>query len=190
MPPHSNLVGFALNVIETEDCNGSTSNERSYIKMSQHFLASAAGKQQKRGKSVCFDQYDDIVGIKHVDDFSQEEIDELWWSPQEQYDIRITCFHLVTRSDAGDVMDEEEMLGLENHTKAVAKPVKIIRRAIYEAVFSLQETEQVTSSSAARTNLIAEFYEESCAKSSLKARLSALKLAWEVNIEICLSSLH
>jgi hypothetical protein len=102
----------------------------------------------------------------------------------------MTCFNLVVRSNAGDVMDEEEMLGLEKHTKAVAKPVKRLRRAVYKAIFSLQEMEQVTSSSTALTSLIAKFCEESCAKSALKARLSALKLAWEVDTEIGLSTLH
>ena len=190
MPPHSNLVDFALDVIDTEDCNGSTSDDRSFIKWSQHSLASAtSSKQQKKAKSVCFDQYDDMVEIEHVDDFSQEQVDDLWWSPQEQHDIRMTCCNLVERSNAGDVMNKEEMLGLEKHTHAVAKPVKKLRRAVYEAVFSIQEMEQASSSSAgAQPSLIAELYEESgCAKSSLKAHLSALKLAWEVDTESDLS---
>ena len=193
MPPHSNLVDFNLDLFEYEDDNSSTSSDLTLIKISQHSLVSAASKQQtKKAKSVCFHHYDDIGEIKHVDDFSEEEIDELWWSPQEQCDMRMTCLNLVGRFNAGDVMDREEMLGLEKHTKVVAKPAKRLRRAANAAVFRLQETEQVASSSAARTSLIAEFYEVSCVNSALKARLSALKLAWDVllDTEISLSSLH
>ena len=76
-------------------------------------LASATtSKRPKKAKSVCFDQNDDMVEIKHVDDFSREEIDELQWPPQEQCDIRMPCVNLVGRFHAG-VMDKEEMLGLE-----------------------------------------------------------------------------
>jgi hypothetical protein len=179
MPPHSTHFDFPLDVI-TEDCNTSTSSDFSFIKRSQHSSVLTVSKQQNEAKSVSFDEYDDVVEIQHIDDFPQEQVDDIWWSRQEQYDLRRTCFHLVGRANEGYVMDKEDMLGLEKHLKTVAKPVKKLRRDVYEAVFSLQEREEV-SSSADRTRMIAEYIENSCAQSALKAHLSALKLAWELD---------
>jgi hypothetical protein len=224
MPLHSNIVDFALEVIETEDFNASISSSGIYFndsfRINRDSLVSAAIKQQKKAKYVRFDQYDEVEEIPHINDFSQEEVDSLWWSHEEQYETRKTCFSLVDRFNAGEVMDKEEMLGLEKRTNAAADPVErlcqVINETVFslqqeadhvtsssaapvkrlcrvineETVFSIQEADQVTSSSAARTSLlIADFYENSCAKSALKAHLSALKLAVEVKTEICLSSL-
>jgi hypothetical protein len=182
MPPYSTHFDFALDVI-TEDCNTSTSSDLSFITKSQHSSASAVvSKQQKKAQSVCFDQYDEMVEIQHIDDFSQGQVDDTWWSPQEQNDIRMECSHLVGRLNAGEVMDPEEMLGLEKHLKAVTKRMKRVRQSVYEGVFSLQEMEEVTSS-AERTIMIAEFYKNCSATSALKARLSALKFALEVDTD-------
>jgi hypothetical protein len=192
MPPHSNLVDFAIDVIATEDFDTSISSDLSLInlpsfKRSQASSVSAANsKKQKKAKSVRFDEYDEVAEITHINNFSQRKVDRLWWSHQEQSEIRKTCLDLLRRFNAGEVMDEEEMLGLEKQTKACAEPVKRLRRVVNETVFSLQEAEQVTSS-AARTSLIAEFYGKSCAKPALEARLAALKLAVEVKTEIGLS---
>jgi hypothetical protein len=159
----------------------------SFRMLTQIFLVSAASSmQQKKTRSVRFGKYDEVEEITHINDFSQEEVDSLWVSHEEQSAVKRACFSLVNRFNAGEVMDREEMLGLEIQTKAVADPADRLRRAINYVVFSLQEAEQATSL-AVRTSLIADLYEKRCAKSALEARLSALKLTMEVNTEISLS---
>jgi hypothetical protein len=193
MPPsHSSLVDFDLDIIETEDFNASISSSEpssSRFKRRQASLVSAAGKKQKKVQSVRFDQYDEVAEVTHINNFSQKKVDRLWWSRQEQSEIRETCLDLVRRFNAGELMYKEEMCGLEKHTNAGAKPVKRLRRVVSEIVFSLQEADQVMSS-AARTCLIAELYQKNCAKPALEARLSALQLAMEVKIETGISYLH
>jgi hypothetical protein len=183
MPPHSNLVDFAFDVDFNK--NASISSGISFndsFRINPDFLVSAASKQQqKKAKSVSFGQYDEVEEITHISDFSQAEVDSLWVSRKEQSATRRACFSLVHRCNAGEVMDKEEMRGLEIQTKAVADPAKRLRRAVNKVVFSLQEAGHVTSL-AARTSLIADFYEKRCAKSAVEARLSAFKLDTEIGL--------
>jgi hypothetical protein len=190
MPPHSNLVDFAFDVDFNK--NALISSAISFsdsFRINPDFLVSAASKQPKKAKSVRFGQYDEVEEITHISDFSQEEVDSLWFSRKEQSAIRRTCFSLVNRFNAGEVMDKDEMRGLEIQTKAVADPADRLRRAVNKVVFSLQEEAEHVTSLAARTSLIADLYEKRCAKSALEARLSALKLTMEVknDTEISLS---
>jgi hypothetical protein len=194
MPPHSNFVDFALDTLEAEDFSNASISSDLYLpnlpsfEKSQGSLASSAAsrKQQKKVKSVRFDKYDDVVEVPHINDFSEKKIDRLWWSRQEKSEIREACLDLVRRFNAGEVTDKEEMRGLEKQTNdGTGVPVKTRRRrAVNQTVFILQEADhQVTSSALPRTSLIALFYQKSCAKPALEARLSALKLAVEVKIE-------
>jgi hypothetical protein len=184
MPPHSNLVDFAFDVDFNNALISSAISFSDSFRINQDFLVSAASKQQKKAKSVRFGQCEDEVEeITHINDFSQEEVDSLWFSHEEQYAIKRACCSLVRRFNAGEVMGKEEMLGLEIQTEAFAERTDRLRQDVKNVVFSLQEAEHVTSL-AVRTSLIADFYEKRCAKSALQARLSALKLTMEVNAEI------
>jgi hypothetical protein len=196
MPPHSNFVDIALDVLEAEDFSNASISSDLYLpnlpsfEKSQGSLASVSRKQQKKVKSVRFDKYDEVVEVPHINDFSEKKIDRLWWSRQQQSEIRETCLDLVRRFNAGELMYKEEMFGLEKHTNAGAEPVKRHRRAVNKTVFILQKADQVTSSARPRTCSIAEFYQKSCTKPVLEARLSALQLAVEVKIETGFSYLH
>jgi hypothetical protein len=197
MPPHSDFVDIALDVLEAEDFSNASISSDMYLpnlpsfKKSQGSLASAARKQQKKVKSsVRFDEYDEVFEVRHINEFSEKKINRLWWSQQEQSEIREACLDLVRRFNAGEVMDKEEMLGLEKQTNDGAEPVKRLRRAVNETVFILQEADQVTSSARPRTSLISEFYQKSCAKPVLEARRSASQLAVEVKIETGILYLH
>jgi hypothetical protein len=188
MPGYSNLVDFALDIVEADDVGISTMSDVSFpnlsnFKRSQSQLLSASRtKQQKKSKSVRFDQYDEVAEIPHINDFSKNRISRLWFSSEEQSETRKGCLELVGRFNSGEVVDKEIMLGLEKQTKAGIAPINKLRQAVNQTIFSLQEFQQRTS--AAKPKLIAEFYKKSCAKPALEARLSALKLAVEVKIEI------
>jgi hypothetical protein len=184
--PRSTLIDFALDLVENDDVGSSSTSDISSLDFSNfkrnHSQLLSACKEQHKLKFVCFDEYDEVAEISHINDFSQKKIDRLWFSPEEQSEIRAECLELVERFNAGEVMDKEVMLGLEKQTKAGLEPVADIRQIVNEAVFSLQKVQQRTFV-AEPSLLIAKFYEASCAKPCLEARLSALKLALEVKTE-------
>jgi hypothetical protein len=193
MSPHSTLIDFALDVVEADDVGSLTMSDVSFpnlsnFKRSQSQLLSASRKHQKKSKSVSFDEYDEVAEILHINEFSKNMIDSLWYSCEEQSDIRKGCLELVVRFNSGEVMDKEIMLGLEKQTKAGLAPINKLRRVVNGTVFSLQKFQQRTS--LAEPNLIADFYEKMCAKPALEAYISALKLAVEIKIDLGLPYLH
>jgi hypothetical protein len=196
MSPHSSLLDLALSIVEDDGVGSSSTSDISCLDFSHNFKRSqsqllSASRKQHKSKSVCFDEYDEVAEISHVNSFSQKRIDRLWFSHEEQEETREECLELVGRFNAGKVTDKEVMLGLEKHTKAALEPLEKLRQVLYETVFSLQKVQKAQQRiSVTKPNLIAEFYGRSCAISALEARLSALKLAVEVKTEICLSSLH
>jgi hypothetical protein len=187
MSPRLSLIDNAFDVVEDDGFgNSSTSDissslDFSNFKRSQSQFLSASKKQQK-SKSVCYAEYDKVAEISHIKDFSQKKIGRLWYSYEEQSEIREECREVVRRFNTGEFMDKEVMFGLEKQTKAGLEPVADIRQIVNEAVFSLQKVQQRTFV-AEPSLLIAKFYEASCAKPCLEARLSALKLALEVKTE-------
>ena len=202
LSPRSTLIDLALDIVDDDGAGSSSTSDISFLldfsnnfKTSQSQLFSASRQSQSqsqllsaarkphKSKSVHFDEYDEVAEIPHVNDFSQKKIDRLWFSREEQSEIREECLELVERFESGEAMDKEEvMLGLEKQTKACHKQFLKLRRIIKKGVFRLQKVQQRTS--VAEPNFIAEFCELSSAKPALQARLSALKLALEVKTEI------
>jgi hypothetical protein len=188
MSPRLSLIDNAFDVVDDDGFgNSSTSDissslDFSNFKRSQSQFLSASKKQQK-SKSVCYAEYDKVAEISHIKDFSQKKIGRLWYSYEEQSEIREECREVVRRFNTGEFMDKEVMFGLEKQTKAGLEKFVKLRQVINETVFNLQKVLK----SGAKADLIAKFYETSCAKSTLEARLSAMKLAVEVKIEIGLS---
>jgi hypothetical protein len=212
--PRSTLIDLALDIVDGDGAGSSLSTsgisflDFSNFKGSQSLLVSASSPRKqhctfsdfkksrsallsassKNHKSIsfCFDEYDEVREISHINDFSQKKIDRLWFSHEEESVIREECLELVGRFDAGEVMDKEVMLGLEKHTKAGLEPVKKLRRVVNETVFSLQKVQQRIS--VTKPNLIAKFYERISIKPALEARLRALELALEVKTESGISN--
>jgi hypothetical protein len=187
MSPRSSIIDHAFDVAGDNGFdNSSTSDisslDFSNVKRSQSQLLSISEKQLKP-KSVCYAEFDKVIEISHRKDFSQKKIGRLWYSFEEQCEMRAECRALVQRFNDGELMEKDILFGLEKQTKAGLEPVVKLRQVINETVFNLQKVLK----SGAKADLIAKFYETSCAKSTLEARLSAMKLAVEVKIEIGLS---
>jgi hypothetical protein len=181
MPPRSKV---ALDIVDDGDVGSSSTSGIISIKRSQSQLLSVSTrKQHKKSKSVCFFKYDRVKEISHINDFSQKKMERLWFTLEERSETREECRELVRRCDAGQVMEEHVMFGLEKQTKVRLEPFLKFRRGIIETVLSLQKEAQETISVAQQPNLISNFYEKSCSRPALQARLSALELALEVKTE-------
>ena len=95
-------------------------------------------------RRVRFSHYDDVFEIRHIDDMSNQEIDDLWLSRECLQDIREECRSIVQSINEGCTADNEDdrfyIRGLDQHTTHAVKCRKALQNIIYEAVGRVQES--------------------------------------------------
>ena len=96
-------------------------------------------KEQRPKHSVCFEKYDLVYDIPHIDDMDDKQVDSIWYTPDEMKQITKTAKNIVRDVNAGvlDVCDDD-VLGLEKHTTSATKLRKDQLNDIYDAVLGMQ----------------------------------------------------
>ena len=94
----------------------------------------------KRHHIVQFTAFDDIVEIPHVNDMEDDEINDVWFSPEEMQAIRNKCKQLVTKMNETNKITER---GLECHTADNLKQRTERKNQVYEAVLETQYTQRL-----------------------------------------------
>jgi len=104
-------------------------------------------------KSVRFSKYDQINDIPHINDFTQEEIDECWMNEEDYHFIRSRSYKLIDMMEDGnrypisaDTMVVNKHLvcirGLEGNTSQKQNERDQLQKKIQAAVFHLQQQQK------------------------------------------------
>ncbi|CAJ1949159.1 unnamed protein product [Cylindrotheca closterium] len=95
--------------------------------------------QKATKKSVRFERHDHVYEIPHIDDLSDEEIDDVWMHPDDFKAIRRECqaIILIIEHDS-DLIEGAELRGLEHHTSKQKKQAQAIQKLLYDTVERLQ----------------------------------------------------
>jgi hypothetical protein len=127
------------------------------------------GKQQNR---VRFSPYDEILEIPHVNDLSQEEVDDVWMSRDGLQLIQTHCRSKVKMME--EMPNELDAIwcvrGLEQHTSRHSQNRTRTKLQIYNAVFELHKFQ------ATQGLMVEELTAELCQKYSANSVLAAYKV--------------
>lgn len=101
-------------------------------------LPSKDAVPQPQDRKLRFSDYDDVFEIKHIDEYSREDVDRLWISSKQMNKIRKECRELRDRLDAGGDVDFCTR-GLKQHTSFYTAKRDALQRIIQEGVFKVYE---------------------------------------------------
>ena len=89
-------------------------------------------------KRVRFSKLDTVFEIPHINDMSDEEIEDCWFGPAEFRSIRVECMDTVKEVDAGKQNEGYFLRGLDQHTLRYKERRDEIGHQVYLAVFEVQ----------------------------------------------------
>lgn len=97
------------------------------------------------GGSVSFSSRDLVFNIPHLNEMSQDEINNQHLSQEELDNIRVDCRNLISAMESGGQIpfdDEQDFRGLERKTRQASFATNTLRDEIYDAVYALQKIRQ------------------------------------------------
>jgi hypothetical protein len=167
MPPHiakeCDRFDLGNDVVSVDDCESSVDDQ---LKTSLSLTENNFGRQC----SVVFAQFIEVVDIPHINDLSNEEIENTWMSREELHFFKMECLDTVVLMNAGETLNENDGLcerGLEKHTAGSLERIARVRCCAFEAVFGMQKFHRLKGFSL--PNLMAELYSSSSAPSQSEA---------------------
>jgi hypothetical protein len=95
-------------------------------------------------KSVRFNDYDEVVEIKHVSNFSRRQIAATWWSKEERNEFRQNSLKLIRDAEtdsASLTRTDDDFRGLDQHTKEYSEQCRSNVDRIYDIVYECQSFE-------------------------------------------------
>ena len=140
--------------------------------------ATTSNRRRQHRRSIQFAKQDEIYEIPHIDDMSDEEIDDVWLSNREMKKVRQEARSIVSLIDSDDFMLDDYndglcVRGLDQHTKTYMNRRQAENDLMFEAVFRLQPFKQRTNIDVNVDGLIADL----CAKYSVAAVVAAANRA-------------
>lgn len=125
-------------------------------------------------KSVRFSSRDRVHKIPHIDNLSEEEIDEVWMHPDDFKAIRRECQAIILIIEhEPDLMEGAELRGLEHHMSKQKKQAKAIQELLYDTVERLQKFGDQSSSDV--SGMLACMCKKISARHEAYARQTALQ---------------
>ena len=133
--------------------------ESSSKKTTRRSKATTTVKSKKTKKSVSFNDYDEVVEIKHISDFSKRRIAATYWSSEEREVFRLDAMKLISdeevepthlslslktgeqASKSGQSVDDDDFRGLDQHTTAYSDKCRKYVDQIYDIVYECQTFE-------------------------------------------------
>ena len=134
-------------------------------------------------RSVSFSSLDLVVDIPHINDMAEEEIKDVWLSPDELEEIRSSCHRLVTFMNLTNNLTER---GLEKHTDVIQNQKMALQSHVNELVLGIQEYQRLRG--IVDPNQIAEHCRKYTAAALLEAHVMGLRDAVEVHCSDSYSS--
>jgi hypothetical protein len=175
MPPSSQNVENNASDVLSLDLHNVDASEASRI--SQKRPLSTGSKH-----SVSFSYFVEVFDIPSTSDFTEEDIDSLWYSRVDMEIIRLHCHEIVARLDAGEVLDEDCTRGLERQTNDWIEKMTRVQSCANEAVFGIQKFQDLKG--LPLPNLMAELYQSNAAGAQEDAHKRALRDAADIDLRI------
>lgn len=123
-------------------------------------------------RNVDFAPYDEVFEIPHIDDLLDDEIDNVWMTPEDGSKIREECKSIVVMmNDESENLKDVETRGLEQHAMAYTEQRRAIKHLLYEAVDRIQNFQ--VEKGVEVSHLIAELCQKISATSVTAAQLTA-----------------
>ena len=104
-------------------------------------------KKQRSERRIRFSKYDAVYDIKHINDFTDQEIQDCYMNPNELKAIRMECRVAVKEYDGKGKDGNKEhvekegyyLRGLDQHTNKYRERKDDIAKQVYDAVFRIQD---------------------------------------------------
>jgi hypothetical protein len=123
-------------------------------------------------RNVNFAPSDMVFEIPHIDDLSEDEIDNVWMSPEDGSKIRQECQSIVVMmNNESENLKDIETRGLEQHAVAYTEQCTAIKHLLYEAVDRIQTFQ--AEKGVEVSHLIAELCQKISAVSVITAQRTA-----------------
>eukprot|EP00980_Cylindrotheca_fusiformis_P016004 scaffold4703_cov108-Cylindrotheca_fusiformis.AAC.12 len=123
-------------------------------------------------RNVTFATFDDVCEIPHIDDLSDEEINDVWMSAEDGAKIRKECQSIVLMMNKNsEKLTGVEIRGLEQHGVAHTEQRRAIQNLLYDAV------DRIQSFQAEKGVDISHLIAEVCQKISAMPILAARRVA-------------
>eukprot|EP00529_Nitzschia_sp_RCC80_P032200 CAMPEP_0113460886 /NCGR_PEP_ID=MMETSP0014_2-20120614/11237_1 /TAXON_ID=2857 /ORGANISM="Nitzschia sp." /LENGTH=216 /DNA_ID=CAMNT_0000352591 /DNA_START=90 /DNA_END=740 /DNA_ORIENTATION=+ /assembly_acc=CAM_ASM_000159 len=145
--------------------SSSASTANNIMAQPQHLVESSSKKSRRRKttnkQSVSFNDYDEVVEIKHISDFSKRRIAATYWSSEEREVFRLDAMKLIhdeeiepthlslslktgeqahaSEQTAGGV--EDDFRGLDQHTTTYSDKCRRNVDELYDIVYECQTFE-------------------------------------------------
>lgn len=126
MPPYS---GYSHGDLEDPSLSSSIGTQNKQLHQ----------EKQRPRNEVRFSDFDDIFEIVHVNDLTDEEYFDSYFTTEELGSIRSECMSIVNRMDIKDDLGDMCVRGLDHHTEEYDSWRKQIRNNLREAVLEAQE---------------------------------------------------
>jgi hypothetical protein len=170
MPPHSSAYDHFITQNGTDDVSASSFEVHDNVVKKGPLLQHVVSN-----RSVSFALYDEVFEIPHINNLSDDEVDNVWMSSDELKAVRRSCINVVERMNAG----EKGLCtrGLEQHNKKGLERTTKNKKTANDAVFGIQKFQQIKG--VALPELLAELYIEGTKTSQLLARIAAMHDAEE-----------
>jgi hypothetical protein len=125
-------------------------------------------------RKVNFAPYDQVFEIPHIDDLSDDEVANVWMSPEDGSKIRQECQSIVVMmNNECENLKDVETRGLEQHAMAYTEQCKAIKYLLYEAVNRIQSFQEEKGVEV--SHLIAELCQKISAVSVTTAQRTATR---------------
>lgn len=120
-------------------------------------------------RNVRFSRYDEVFEIPHIDDISDDEINDVWMSSEDGSKIRRDCQSIVLMLNSSSAnLKGIEKRGLEQHARSSTEQRRAVQDLLYEAVDRIQTFQDEKGVEA--SHLIAELCQKISAVSIQAAR--------------------
>jgi hypothetical protein len=123
-------------------------------------------------RNVNFASYDEVFEIPHIEDLSDDEIDNVWMSAEDGSKIRQQCQSIVVMmNNESENLKDVETRGLDQHALAYTEQCKAIKYLLYGAVDRIQTFQEERGVEV--SHLIAELCQKISAVSVTAAQRTA-----------------
>lgn len=182
MPPFADADTLAFN----ESCGSLTGvDSKPLTEQQQQQQPKAESRRRGRtataSKSVRFCDYDDVVEIKHIVDFSKRDVAATWWSNEDRAKFRQAALHAIHRMENDDgnasvssSADMSDFRGLDQHTQEYSEKSRANVDRLYDIVYEVQSFED-TEGVLVPEQVLAGYMNQVSHQTALEARARAVQ---------------
>jgi len=131
--------------------------------------------EEEDSRRVRFSQNDEVFEIPHINDLSDEEVDDVWLSPDDFQSIRRECRKIIIAVQRGwtKALEDIELRGLEHHMLGQREQIETIQGILYGTVEKLQNFNYETQVDVSDT--MKDMLQKISSRSRKEARQMALR---------------